>query len=141
MVTREECESNWGTYLGDGVELPGYDEYCRADLTTAGAPVGSPLYGIPDGQVTAIDLNFFVNHWVARSCFANWTSTGCSIGGSCWGTADGDVTAADLQFYVNIWVITFGEPPGSCDTPCGPGSHPSCEWGCTGIPYEPLCVY
>jgi len=35
-----------------------------ADVTTQGAPAGSSEYGVPDGIVSAADLNFFVNQYV-----------------------------------------------------------------------------
>ena len=36
-----------------------------ADLTTLGAPIGDPNYGVPDGAVTVGDLNYYVNLWIA----------------------------------------------------------------------------
>ena len=36
-----------------------------ADVTTTGAGLGDPGYGVPDGQVTGADINYYVNAWVA----------------------------------------------------------------------------
>jgi len=36
-----------------------------ADVTTQGAGIGDPNYGVPDGQITAADINYYVNVWVA----------------------------------------------------------------------------
>ena len=77
-----------------------------ADITTQGAGAGDPLYGIPDAQVTAADLNFYVNAWVAGDVIiADFTTTGAPIGDPLYGVPDGSVSAADLQFYVNAWVV------------------------------------
>ena len=35
-----------------------------ADVTSLGAPMGSPTFGVPDGLVTGADLLFFVNLWL-----------------------------------------------------------------------------
>jgi len=37
----------------------------EADVTTQGAGSGDPLFGIPDGIMTAADINYYVNLWVA----------------------------------------------------------------------------
>ena len=37
---------------------------CLPDLTTAGAPIGDPNYGVPDGLVTGVDIQFYVNLWL-----------------------------------------------------------------------------
>jgi len=42
----------------------GPDRCSPADVTTQGAPEGDPLYGVPDGQITAADIGFFVNLWI-----------------------------------------------------------------------------
>jgi len=76
-----------------------------ADITTQGAGVGDPGYGVPDGQVTAADLNYYVNAWVAGDLgIADITTQGASSGDPNYGVPDGQVTAADLNFYVNAWV-------------------------------------
>ncbi len=36
-----------------------------ADLTTQGAGIGDPGYGVPDGAITAADINYYVNLWAA----------------------------------------------------------------------------
>jgi len=38
---------------------------CVGDVTTQGAAIGTPGYGVPDGMTTADDINYFVNHWLA----------------------------------------------------------------------------
>ena len=77
-----------------------------ADITTAGAGIGDPGYGVPDGAVTAADLNYFVNAWVAGdAAIADVTTTGAGIGDPGYGVPDGNVTAADLNFFVNDWVV------------------------------------
>jgi|GEM_PF-1571039 len=78
---------------------------CIADLTTQGAGVGDPGYGVPDGGVTAADLNYFVNAWVAGDAgIADMTTQGAGLGDAGYGVPDGGVTAADLNYYVNLWV-------------------------------------
>ena len=75
-----------------------------ADVTTQGAGVGDQGYGIPDGQVTAVDINFYVNFWIAQSPLADLTTTGAGSGDPGYGVPDGSVTAADLNYFVNTWV-------------------------------------
>jgi len=76
-----------------------------ADVTTTGAGVGDPGYGVPDGAVTAADLNYFVNAWVASdTSIADVTTTGAGAGDPGYGVPDGSVTAADLNYFVNFWV-------------------------------------
>jgi len=77
-----------------------------ADLTTQGAGAGDPAYGVPDGAVTAADVNYFVNAWVAQDlATADLTAQGAGVGDPGYGVPDGAVTAADLQYYVNLWVL------------------------------------
>ena len=77
----------------------------EADLTTQGAGSGDPGFGAPDGAVTAADLNYFVNGWVAQDlAVADLTTQGAGSGDPGFGTPDGAVTAADLNYYVNLWV-------------------------------------
>jgi len=79
---------------------------CLADVTTQGAPIGDPNYGVPDGVVSAADLNYFVNAWVAGDlAIADVTTQGAPAGDPNYGVPDGQVTSADLNFYVNLWVI------------------------------------
>ena len=76
-----------------------------ADLTTTGAAIGDPLYGVPDGQITAGDINYYVNAWVTTDlAIADLTTTGAGIGDPLYGVPDGQVTGADIQYYVNLWV-------------------------------------
>jgi|GEM_PF-3351844 len=78
---------------------------CRADLTTTNAPVGDPNYGVPDGVVSAVDLQYYVNAWVvADASIADMTTTNAPIGDPNYGVPDGVVSAADIQFYVNLWI-------------------------------------
>ena len=78
---------------------------CPADLTTQGAGVGDPGYGVPDGAVTAADLQYFVNAWIAGDlAIADITTQGAGSGDPGYGVPDGGVTAADLNYYVNLWV-------------------------------------
>ena len=44
--------------------LSAYAGNDKADITTQGAPSGTPLFDIPDGIVTGADINRFVNAWV-----------------------------------------------------------------------------
>ena len=77
-----------------------------ADLTTTGAGVGDPGYGFPDGAITAADINFFVNAYVAADlAVADVTTIGAGAGDPGYGVPDGAITAADIQFYVNLWVL------------------------------------
>jgi len=78
---------------------------CSWDITTQGAGSGDPDYGVPDGAITAADLNYFVNAYVAGDlAIADITTQGAGSGDPNYGVPDGQVTAADLQFYVNLWV-------------------------------------
>jgi|GEM_PF-1348532 len=76
----------------------------RADLTTTGAGLGDPGYGVPDGSLTAADIQFYVNLYVAGDLGADFTTTGAGSGDPGYGVPDGNVTAADIQFYVNLYV-------------------------------------
>jgi len=87
-------------YLFEATLVP-----CPPDITTQGAPVGDPRYGVRDGFVTAADLNYFVNAYVAGDlAVADLTTAGAGIGDPGYGVPDGLVTAADLNYYVNLWV-------------------------------------
>jgi len=78
---------------------------CAPDLTTQGAGAGDPGYGVPDGSVTAADLNYFVNAYVTGDLgIADVTTQGAGAGDPGYGAPDGSVTGADLQYYVNLWV-------------------------------------
>jgi len=77
-----------------------------ADVTTQGAGAGDPEFGVPDGAVSAADINFFVNAWIiGDTAVADLTTTGAGIGDPGYGTPDGEVTGADIQFYVNLWIL------------------------------------
>ena len=75
-----------------------------ADVTTQGAGIGDAGYGIPDGLVTAADLNYFVNLWLAGDAGADVTSQGAGVGDPGYGIPDGSVTASDLNYFVNRWI-------------------------------------
>ena len=79
--------------------------HCVADTTTQGASIGDPTYGVPDGLVSAADLNFYVNGWVTDSPCADLTTQGAPIGDPLYGVPDGAVTAADLNYFVNAWIV------------------------------------
>ena len=80
-------------------------EGCVADVTSQNAPEGSPNFGVPDGAVTAADLQFFVNAWfVSDTAIADVTSQNAPEGSPNYGVPDGAVTAADLNFFVNAWI-------------------------------------
>jgi len=75
-----------------------------ADVTTQGAGVGDPGYGIPDGLVSAADLNYYVNIWLAGDPASDVTSQGAGVGDPGYGIPDGSVTASDLNYFVNRWI-------------------------------------
>jgi|GEM_PF-1100109 len=75
-----------------------------ADVTTTGAGIGDPGYGVPDGSITAADIQFYVNLYVAADPAADLTTTGAAVGDPGYGVPDGSITAADIQFYVNLYV-------------------------------------
>ena len=77
---------------------------CIADYTTTGAGSGDPGFGVPDGSVTAADVQYYVNLWVATDPAADLTTTGAGSGSPLFGVPDGAVTAGDIQFYVNEFV-------------------------------------
>ena len=95
-----------GAIYYDAATLTAAPAACSpADLTTQGAGAGDPGYGEPDGQVTAADLNYFVNAWVSGGlAIADVTTQGAGLGDPEFGVPDGSVTAADLNYYVNLWV-------------------------------------
>jgi len=79
--------------------------FCLADLTTQGAGIGDPDLGVPDGLVTAADINYYVNAWVNNDiAIADLTTQGAGIGDPDFGVPDGLATGADINFYVNLWV-------------------------------------
>jgi|GEM_PF-5412713 len=82
-----------------GIRLP-----CAADLTTANAPPGDPLFGHPDGLVTSADLQYYVNLWVALDPAADLTTINAPEGTPLYGAPDGTVGTIDLLYYVNAWV-------------------------------------
>jgi len=77
---------------------------CLADVTTEGAGVGDPGYGVPDGAVTSADIQYYVNLYISGDLAADLTTTGTPIGDPNYGVPDGMVTAADIQFYANLYV-------------------------------------
>jgi len=77
-----------------------------ADLTTQGAGIGDPGYGVPDNQVTAADLNYYVNAYVAGDIgIADVTTQGSGVGDPGYGVPDGMVSAADIQYFVNLYLL------------------------------------
>jgi hypothetical protein len=46
------------------IEGPKVLRYVRVDLTTTGAGADDDAYGVPDGEVTPTDLQFYVNNWL-----------------------------------------------------------------------------
>ena len=94
---------NRGSTAEDVVPILGV--VCRADFTTQGAGPGDPGYGAPDGIVTASDLSFFVNGWVAEdAAIADITTQGAGVADAEYLVPDGLVTASDLGIYINFWV-------------------------------------
>ena len=76
----------------------------RADVTTTGAGSSDPGYGVPDGSITAADIQFYVNLYVAGDPAADLTTTGAGSSDPGFGVPDGSITAADIQYYVNLYV-------------------------------------
>jgi len=77
----------------------------EGDVTTTGAGIGDPGYGVPDGEITGADIQYFVNAWIVFDlAIADVTTTGAAIGDPGYGVPDGLVTGADIQYYVNLWV-------------------------------------
>ena len=85
---------------------PEVGEPCsEADVTTQGAGAGDLGYGVADVQVSAADLNYFVNEYIAGTlATADITTQGAGSGDPGFGVPDGLVTAADLNYFVNAWV-------------------------------------
>lgn len=78
----------------------------EADLTSVNAPVGDPNHGVPDGMVTAADLQYYVNAWIVGDlAIADVTTPNAPVGDPNHGVPDGTVTGADIQYYVNIWLL------------------------------------
>lgn len=77
---------------------------CDADLTTTGATVGEPGFGVPDGLVDQADLSFYVNLWVGADPEADVTTQSAPLGDPLYGMPDTLVTGADIFFYVNMWL-------------------------------------
>ncbi|MEM1329074.1 MAG: GC-type dockerin domain-anchored protein [Planctomycetota bacterium] len=92
----------------DGLFAPdaGAFEAQRSEITDCPADVSSDLaFGIPDGQVTAADLGFFVESWLAGVPGADLTTEASNAGDESFGEPDGRVTITDLTFFVEIWLI------------------------------------
>jgi len=77
---------------------------CAGDVTTQGAAEGHPAYGVPDGQATAADIQYYVNGWIDGDLAADVTTQGAGAGDPGYGVPDGLVSAADIQFFVNSWL-------------------------------------
>ena len=75
-----------------------------ADITTQGAAMGNTNFGMPDGLVTAADIQYYVNLYVLGDLNADLTTQGAGSGDPGFGVPDGLVTAADIQYYVNLYV-------------------------------------
>jgi len=65
---------------------------CTADVT------GPSLDGIPDEQVNAFDLNFYVSQWISGNPNADITGSALD------GIPDGAVNAFDLNFFIAAWL-------------------------------------
>ena len=92
-------------YNGDRVPDECQNMCSAADLTTIGPGAGEPGYGTPDGRITAADLLFYVNAWIAGDeLIADRTTTGAPAGSPGYGTPDHGVTADDIGYCVNLWV-------------------------------------
>jgi|GEM_PF-6911050 len=76
---------------------------CRADLTTTNASAGDPGYGVPDGAVTAADLLYYVNAWVAHDPAADLT-TRVPPGDFRYALPDGYINTIDLNFFLDFWL-------------------------------------
>ena len=76
-----------------------------ADITTQGAAQGRAGFGVPDGKVSAADLNLFVNSWTSNdTSVADVTTQGAGESDPNFGIPDGLVSAADLNWFVNEWI-------------------------------------
>jgi len=75
-----------------------------ADITTQGAGAGNTNYGMPDGVVSAADIQYYVNLFTTSDPNADFTTTGAGVGDPGYGVPDGSITAADIQFYVNLYI-------------------------------------
>ena len=71
-----------------------------ADVTT----LGSSIPGVPDGRVSAADLQVFVEWWRERDGRADLTTPNAGEGDDGYGVPDGRVTAVDLSYFVNAWL-------------------------------------
>jgi len=78
---------------------------CPGDITTTGAGEGDPGFGQPDDQVSAADLNLYVNWWVTTDPGADVTTTGAGAGDPGSGVPDGLITASDINYFVQLWVV------------------------------------
>jgi len=76
-----------------------------ADITTQGAGSAQAGYGVPDGLVTASDIMFFVNAWIAPDLMIADVNTEATVPGDPdYGTPDGTATAADINYFVGSWL-------------------------------------
>jgi len=98
---------NMADFTGDGV-IDSQDRVivnpCIADVTTQNASAGDPEYGVPDGVVSAADVQYYVNLWITRDPAADLTTTNAPAGDPEFGVPDGSVSAVDIQYYVNAWI-------------------------------------
>lgn len=75
-----------------------------ADLTTEGASFGDPGFGVPDRAITAIDMRFYIDAWLANDlAIADMTTTGALVGDSDYGQPDGLIDGDDFSFYQAAW--------------------------------------
>jgi|GEM_PF-2861517 len=94
--------------LDGDIDSTDWDEFaalgiCAADVTTTGAGSQDPGYGVPDGEMTAADLQYYSNLYVAQDLAADLTTSGANSGDPGYGVPDGNITAGDIQYYVNLY--------------------------------------
>ena len=101
------CELAAGTQVD--MNFDGIPDDCAgcsvADVTTDNANPGDANFGVPDGLITASDLTFFVEQWIAGNVMvADVTTDNANPGDANFGVPDGAVTASDLTFFVEAWI-------------------------------------
>jgi len=79
---------------------------CPADVTATGTTLpGQPGFGVPDGNIDADDLGYFLSFFLAADPVTDVTTTGATLPGQPgFGEPDGVVDPDDLGYFLGFWL-------------------------------------